>query len=260
VQFSPAMLKLYFIIPVLVLFALSFMANGQETGIDVDPVLVRVKGKVISAGDSMAVPFANVVYTRDRTATATNTGGFFTMVMLNVDSLFISAMGFKTKVFKLPRNFSEAKTLTIYLEPVVYLIKEVQVTGDKNKPNMDGIPQGKQSNIPQELRGDAFNEKPPLLAAIFNPLSYWQYFLSEKEKQKRQVREAMALEKNWEMHSQNYNKAMVKMLTGLNDQQAEDFMIWFNSKKVLPYTSSEYEVRAAIRAYFEIYKKGKNLN
>jgi hypothetical protein len=180
--------------------------------------------------------------------------------MLNVDSLFISAMGFKTKVVKLPRYFSEAKTITIYLEPVVYLIKEVQVTGEKNKPNMDGIPQGKPSNIPQELRGDAFNEKPSMLAAIFNPLSYWQYFLSQKEKEKRQVREAISLEKNWEMHSQNYNKGMVKMLTGLNDQQAEDFMIWFNAKNALPYTSSEYEVRATIRAYFEIYKKGKNLN
>jgi hypothetical protein len=260
VQFSPKMLKSHYIIPLLFIFALAFKANGQETGMEVDPVLVRVKGRVISAGDSLAVPFANVVYTRDRTATATNTGGFFTMVMLNVDSLFISAMGFKTKVVKLPRYFSEAKTITIYLEPVVYLIKEVQVTGEKNKPNMDGIPQGKPSNIPQELRGDAFNEKPSMLAAIFNPLSYWQYFLSQKEKEKRQVREAISLEKNWEMHSQNYNKGMVKMLTGLNDQQAEDFMIWFNAKNALPYTSSEYEVRATIRAYFEIYKKGKNLN
>jgi hypothetical protein len=109
------------------------------------------------------------------------------------------------------------------------------------------------------LRGDAFNDKPPLLAAIFNPLSYWQYFLSQREKEKREVREAMSLEKNWEMHSRNYNKEMVKILTGLNDQQAEEFMIWFNARKVLPYTSNEYEVRAAIRAYFDLYKKQKNL-
>jgi hypothetical protein len=149
--------------------------------------------------------------------------------------------------------------LTIYLEPVVYLIGEVQVTGEKNRPNMYGIPMGNPSDIPQELRGDAFNEKPPLLAAIVNPLSYWQYFLSHREKEKREVREAMALEKNWEMHSRNYNKEMVKRLTGLNDQQTEEFMIWFNAKNVLPYASNEYEVRAAVRSYFELYKKQKNL-
>jgi len=243
----------------LLLFPAVLTVYGQESGIDVDPVLVRVKGKVISAGDSAAVPFAHVVYTRNRTATSTNTGGFFSMVMLNVDSLFISAMGFKTKVVKLPRYFNESNTLTIFLEPVVYLIGEVQVTGEKNRPNMYGIPQGKPSDIPQELRGDAFNEKPPLLAAVLNPLSYWQYFLSNKEKEKRDVREAMALEKNWEMHSLNYNKEMVKKLTGLNDQQAEAFMIWFNARNVLPYTSNEYEVRASIRAYFDLYKKQKNM-
>jgi len=253
------MIKFYPIILGLLFFLAAWTVSGQESGIDVDPVLVRVKGRVISAGDSAAVPFAHVVYTRNRTATSTNVSGLFTMVMLNVDSLFISAMGFKTKVVKLPRYFNETSVLTVYLEPVVYLIGEVKVTGEKLRPNMDGIPQGSPSDIPQELRGDAFNEKPPLLAAIVNPLSYFQYFLSHKEKEKREVREAVALEKNWEMHAQNYNKEMVKRLTGLNDQQAEEFMIWFNAKNVLPYTSNEYEVRAAVRSYFEMYKRQKNL-
>lgn len=133
------------------------------------------------------------------------------------------------------------------------------MTGDKNRPNMEGIPVGKSTNIPQELRGDAFNEKPPVLAAFFNPLSYWQYYLSHKEKEKRRVREAVALQKNWEMHSRNYNKEMVKMLTGLNDEEADDFMVWFNSQNILPYTSTEYEVRASIREYFEVYKTEKNI-
>lgn len=93
----------------MLLFFCLLKASGQETGMEVDPVLVRVKGRVISAGDSMAVPFANVVYTRNRTATSTNTGGFFTMVMLNVDSLFVSAMGFKTKVVRLPEIFQKQK-------------------------------------------------------------------------------------------------------------------------------------------------------
>jgi hypothetical protein len=253
------MWRLIQVILISLLFSLPYSVSGQDTGIDVDPVLIRVKARVISAGDSMAVPFANVVYSRGHSATSTNVAGNFTIVMLNIDSLFISAMGFKTKVLKLPRNYSEANTLTVYLEPVVYLIKEVRVTGEKNRPNMNGIPMGKTTDIPQELRGDAFNDKPPVLAAIFNPLSYWQYYLSHREKQKRLVRETIALEKNWEMHSQNYNKSMVMILTGLNEQQADDFMIWFNSRNILPYTSTEYEVRAAIRNWFEVYKNEKKL-
>jgi len=49
------------------------------------------------------------------------------------------------------------------------------------------------------------------------------------------------------------------MLTGLNDEEADEFMVWFNSQNVLPYTSTEYQVRASIREYFEIYKKKKNI-
>jgi hypothetical protein len=82
--------------------------------------------------------------------------------------------------------------------------------------------------------------------------------LSPGEKQKRDVRQAIALEKNWEMHSKNYNKEMVKKLTGLNDMQADTFMVWFNGQNVLPYTSSEYQVRAAIIEYFELYRQEKN--
>jgi len=246
---------LFFIIQVMVILT----AGGQETGMDTDPILIRLKAQLISMGDSMPIPYANVVYTRNRTGTSSNAGGFFSIEMLNIDSLIVTAMGFKSRSVKIPPNYSENRTLVVYMQPVVYPIREVQVTGDKNKPNMDGIPVGKPSEIPQELRGDAFNEKPPVLAAFFNPLSYWQYYLSHKEKQKRLVRQAIALEKNWEMHSRNYNKEMVMMLTGLNETEADEFMLWFNAKEVLPYTSTEYEVRAAVRSYFEIWKREKNI-
>jgi hypothetical protein len=178
--------------------------------------------------------------------------------MLNIDTLVISAMGFKAGSVRIPRFHSQDNTLLIYLEPIVYPLQEVQVSGDKQKVNMDGIPIGKQVDIAPELRGDAFNEKPPVIAAFFNPMSYWQYYLGKKEIQKRKVREAMALEKNWEMHSKNYNKEMVKLLTGLNDSQADEFMVWFNAQNVLPYTATEYEVRASIREYYLIYMMERN--
>lgn len=248
----------YFIVVFLLWTGLN--VYGQDSGMDQDPVLIHLKGRILSVADSMPIPFVNIVYPRNRSGTSSNAGGFFSLEMLNIDSLSLSAMGFKTKIVKIPQRYSEATILTIFMQPVVYAIREVQVTAKKPDVNMDGIPVGKSSGIAPELRGDAFNEKPPVLAAIFNPISYWQYFLSRREKQKRRVRESIALEKNWEMHSLNYNKGMVKLLTGINDQEAEEFMIWFNVQNVLPYTSTEYEVRAAIKNYYEIYRKEKDLD
>ena len=71
------------------------------------------------------------------------------------------------------------------------------------------------------------------------------------------MRKAIALEKNWEMHSQNYNKEKVMMLTGLKELPADTFMIWFNSQDVLPYLSSEYQVRASIIEYFHYWQLEK---
>ena len=63
----------------------------------------------------------------------------------------------------------------------------------------------------------------------------------------------MALERNWEMHSKNYNKEKVMMLTGLKVMEADTFMIWFNNQNILPYTSTEYQIRASIIEYYHYY-------
>ena len=44
-------------------------------------------------------------------------------------------------------------------------------------------------------------------------------------------------------------------LTGLNDTQADIFMLWFNNKNLLSSMSTEYDVRAAIVQQFKIYKE-----
>lgn len=64
----------------------------------------------------------------------------------------------------------------------------------------------------------------------------------------------MAVMRNWEMHSTNYNKEMVIKLTGLNEAYADTFMVWFNGQNVLPYTASEYQVRASIVEYYQLFK------
>ncbi len=224
----------------------------------VDPMLIQLQAKIISAGDSSAVPYANIINNRTHSGTTTNGEGSFSFEMLNIDTLVVSSVGFQKSVIKIPYNYSGSEVLTFVMNPVNYSLGEVKVQGDK--PTVDlGLGTGKPTEIAPELRGDAFNEKPPVVAALVNPLSYWQYRLSKREKEKREVRKAMALQENWEMHSKNYNKEMVMKLTGLNEMEADTFMVWFNGLEILPYTSSEYQVRESIIKYFEIYKEEKDL-
>lgn len=239
----------------IIFFSLSIiLANivfAQDDDIIIDPVLIILKGQVVNIDDGMPVPYAHVVNMRTHGGTTTDASGRFSLEMLNVDSLALSVMGYVKVYFHVPHDYDESEIFTVYAKPVRFAIKEVEVRGQKQK--IEGLPQGKVTNISPELRGDAFNEKPPLLAAFFNPVSFWYYHLNKKEKEKRKVRQAIVSEERWQMMSRYYNKKMVMALTGLNEYDADDFMIYFNSKGILNHISSEYEVRAAILEQYKLF-------
>ena len=240
-------------IGVLCLVFASFLGRAQDDPDLIDPVLIKLQGRIISAGDSSGVPYANIINYRTHSGTTTNSDGYFTIEMLNIDSLIVTSIGFEQKKIKVPANYTGYNTLIFKMLPSNYALREVLVEGEKPKVDL-GIGAGKPTDIAPELRGDAFNEAPPILAAFFNPISYWQYYLSKKEKRKREVRKEMTIQKHWEMHSQNYNKEKVMMLTGMKDLEADSFMVWFNGQDVLPYLSSEYQVRASIIEFFHYYR------
>lgn len=246
-------MRIVAVIGILFFVFASFLSRAQDDSDLIDPILIKLQAKIISASDSLPVPYANILNNRTHSGTTTNADGFFSIEMLNIDSLIVTSIGFERSTLKVPANYTGYNTLTFVMLPSNYALREVRVEGEKPKVDL-GFETGSVSNVPVELRGDAFNEAPPVLAAFFNPISYWQYYLSKKEKRKREVRKEMVVQKNWEMHSQNYNKEKVMMLTGMDELEADSFMIWFNSQDVLPYLSSEYQVRATIIEFYHYYK------
>ena len=227
-------------------------AQAQDDTDLVDPMLIELKAKILSSADSSAIPYANILLQRTHSGTITNAEGYFSLEMLNIDSLEVSSVGYKTTVLKIPPYYTGYEVLTFYMQPILYNVGEVTVEGKAKE--LDFFEHGQPSDIDPQLRGDAFNKKPPVVAALVSPLSYMQYF-GKREKRKRQVRQEMAITENWEMHSENYNKEMVMKLTGVNEAWADTFMIWFNEQNVLPYTATEYQVRESIVEYFKIFKQ-----
>lgn len=242
---------------VILFFLLLFFELRAQTDTDiVDPMLIELKAEILSAADSSGIPYANIVLHRTHSGTITNGEGYFSLEMLNIDSLEVSSVGYKTTILKIPSYYTGFETLTFYMQPILYNVGEVTVEGEAQ--DLDYFEHGNPTDLPPELRGDAFNKKPPVIAALLSPLSFAQYY-GKREKRKRAVREDMSIMKNWEMHSKNYNKEMVMELTGLNAAYADTFMVWFNGQNVLPYTSSEYQVRESIVQYGKLFKMDYDL-
>lgn len=223
--------------------------------IGIDPILIHLNGQVLNQDDGLPVPYVHVVNMRNHAGTTTNSQGRFSMEMLNVDSLAVSAMGFMKEYVHVPPKHHPDSLFTIWLRPIRFAIGEVEVKGRSNAISMEGISTGKPVDIDPELRGDAFNTKPPWYAAVFSPASFLQYHISRKERQKREVRSAIISEKRWEYLSQYYSKEIVMELTGLDEEEADSFMIYFNSKGILNEVNNNYQVREAILERFELYQQ-----
>lgn len=232
----------------------SFQLFAQETE-EIDPMPVRLKAQVLNLGDESPVPYAFVLNNRTHVGVTTDEQGRFMMDMLNIDSLSISCLGFSKTTVRIPLNYNEMNVLILYAKPIRFAIPEVKVQGEQKKVNMDGVPQAKKLDIDPQLRGDAYNEKPPVLSAFFNPVSFLQYYTSKREREKREARKAIITEKHWEILSEFYTKKLVMELTGLSDSAADNLMIYINSKGLLSHMSNEYDVRNTIKEQFALFRQ-----
>jgi hypothetical protein len=220
---------------------------------EIDPMPIKLKGQVLNLEDEMPVPNAIVINLRTHVTISADLQGRFMMDMLNIDSLSISSLGFSKSVAHIPAKYNEMNVLIIYARPIRFALPDVNVVGAQKKVNLDGVPVAKKIDIDPELRGDAYNNKPPVIAALFTPVSFLQYHLSKSEREKRETRKAIVSEKQWEIISQYYNKELVIQLTGLNNAQADNFMIYINSKDLLSQMTNEYDVRNIIKEQYKIY-------
>ncbi len=152
--------------PVVFLAFFSLPAFSQDELPIVDPMLVRLQARIVSAADSTPVPYATVLNNRTHSGTTTNANGYFSLEMLNIDSLIVSSVGYERSVIKVPYNYSGQSELLYRMLPIAYAVGQVDVEGDKPAFNL-GISTGKPTDISPELRGDAFNDSPPILAAFF---------------------------------------------------------------------------------------------
>jgi hypothetical protein len=220
---------------------------------EVDPMPIKLKAQVLSLDDEMPVPHAFIVNLRTHSAITTDEQGRFTMEMLNVDSLAVSSLGFSKSTAHIPANYNGMNVLIIYAKPIRFSLPDVNVTGQQKKVNLDGLTPAKKVDIAPELRGDAYNKKPPVIAALLTPASFLQYHLSKSEHDKRETRQAIVSDKEWEIISQYYNKELVIQLTGMNNAQADFFMTYINSKGLLHQMTNEYDARNIIKEQYKIY-------
>lgn len=217
--------------------------------------MVKVSARVIEKGSGEGVPYANVINQRIRGGTMTDANGFFSLQADPSDTLTFKSLGFTDRKVPVSEILSQNHdSATVVITPVRYLLEQVDVQGNAPKVNLQGIPQGKTSDIPIELRSD-YSKKPGVLTAIFQPTSFLYYKLSKSEKEKRATLVAMRSDREWALFSMVYNKDVLQRITGLTGSALDDFMVYCNAHNNLHFSASTYEVQVRVEEVFEQYKK-----
>jgi hypothetical protein len=238
---------------IVILFVAGFYTTKAQ---EIELYVVNIKGKIMSTDSNEPIPYAQVINPRVHGGTTSSGEGFFSINMLTEDTLIIRSMGFIDYFFTV-KEFPPKPLYEIRLTPKSYQLKEVTITDNTRLKKNLGIPDSKTLDIPIELRSNTFNEKPPLLAAFFNPVSYLSYHLSDSEKSKRETLKAIQNGKEWDEFSTYHNLENIKKITGLDGDEADEFMIYCNLNNRLVYSASQMEIEFQIMDLFFKYKKMK---
>lgn len=215
---------------------------------------MKVAAQVRDDLTGLVIPYVNVINQRVRGGTMTDKEGKFTLQADPTDTITFRSIGYIDK--KVPVSEMVAnENSTVTMAPVRYQLEGVEITGQSQKVNMSGLLDHAKnmSKIPVELRGE-FATKPKVLTAIFHPTSFLYYKYNKEEKSKRNTLMAIRTEREWQLFSLVYNKEIAERLTGLQGDELDNFMVYFNAYSNLLFSATTYEVEKRVREVFAEYK------
>ena len=234
-------------------FVLLFIIHGspafpQKPDENNQPLL---KGLVLSLEDETPVVKAIVANQRTKVTVSADLEGRFEISALNTDSLEVSSLGFCKLTVPVPSGFSNSNVLIIYARPIRFLLPDVSISGNYKQPNF----KVEKIEVSPYFRNEIMREKPAEEKAYQNQISFLKVHLGRKEQPERRTVQAMKTEKQWATASKIYNKELVRALTGLNDTEADNFMMYLNSKKLFNKMKTKEYASYIILEQFKLYRK-----
>ena len=212
--------------------------------------LPLLKGVVFNLEDITPVVKAIVTNQRTKVTVSADLEGRFAISALNTDSLEISSLGFGKQIVSIPSGFNNSTILIIYARPLRFLLPDVSVNGNYQKPSF----KVKKIKVSPYFRDEIMREKPAQEKAFQNQISFLKIPLGGKEQPERKTLEAMKDEKQWAAVSKIYNKELVRELTGLNNTEADNFMMYLNSKKLFNKINTKEYASYIILEQFKLYR------
>lgn len=232
---------------VLALISYTSICTAQKTEQNFGPVL---RGQVLNIEDATPVSKAIITNHRTKASVSADMQGRFTINALITDSLEISSLGFQKETVSIPAIYSVSDNLVIYARPHSFLLPEIDINIKKEQ-----IKIGDEYRIASPyFRNDIMKEKPMSEKIYDNQISFVRIPFAISKNANPEIRKAKESDSQWNSISRFYNKAVVIELTGLNNTETDNLMMYINSKKLYERMTTKENAIFTIVEQFKMYK------
>jgi hypothetical protein len=253
--------KYYYQLLILLVFILKPAINTNAQAI-LNPDYIVVSGLVMDIENDSALLFANIYNPRTMRGTISDKNGYFRYYALPGDTLWFSSMGYYPLHYAVIGESGAKIRDTFYLKARVYKIHDVEILAltryEKLRYDI------KNMKIPRDIENarnnfpivnhnvNAFYERNnENFGLVFSPISALYDAFSKEGRERRKLAELQRQDAIKAQIEPHFNIDMVKRITGLEDQLAQEFIEFCNFSEEFLLNAPDYYIIEIILEQYE---------
>lgn len=226
-----------------------------------DPI--RIHGEVVSMETGEAVPYVHIIDPTKNQGTISDIHGKFVLMTDPTDTLIFSAVGFEKLTIVLTNEDLELeKPIQISLTPSTYELAPVQIHAFKDEAAFKQeilnlkLPEEKKIIIPGTYDGP--RDPNARFALARGPLSTVQNMFSKEAKELKKYQEVIRDYPREKTIAAKYNRDIVGEITGLKDEELNDFMLFCKVPDDFILSANEYEIVLAVNNCYKDFLQAQH--
>ena len=227
---------------------------AQQSYTDAEQVLA---GKIVDKENLEALPGVHILNKNKRQGTVSDIDGNFYIKISETDTLTFSFVGYSQHFFVLGDNIKDKtqNKVIIQLSRSLVELESVKVFAYKNERDFKNAIINLE--LPDENAGDVripgyyYGPKKPVKPGVGSPISFLANKFGKRAKMERKFNELKKENENRSYLNSKYNREIVSRITGLKDQELDNFMKHCTLSDSFIDDASEYEIIVAINRCYK---------
>ncbi|MDN5212127.1 carboxypeptidase-like regulatory domain-containing protein [Fulvivirgaceae bacterium BMA12] len=222
-----------------------------------------LSGKVVDKENPEALPGVHILNANKRQGTVSDIDGNFYIKASENDTLIFSYVGYNQHFLILGDSIKDElkNPLIIHLSKSLVELETVKVFAYKNERDFKNaileLELPEETPVKTQIPGYYYGPQKPVKPGVGSPISFLANKFGKKAKRERQFNEAKKRDEYKRYLHSKYNKEIVSNITGLKDEELDDFMQHCTLSDKFIDDANEYEIIVAIN---KCYKDFTNRN